>query len=149
MKDSETRGTLIPIARQYMNHKTIILLFTLILLSIISHGQPSDNNLIGKFVFSLANNGSTIEINNNKTYTLTTTSCLSNCTQHGKWVVSSDTIRLQEPTNTKGNDDCLLYYQIYSTLVLKDNKLFIINTDSTNKDKLFYVKEKLDKTTRH
>ncbi len=128
-----------------MTNKRIALLINFLILSIISFGQLVDKNLEGKFIFSSGNNSSTIEFNNNQMYTLTANSCLSRCKQKGKWVASFDTIQLQQPTITLGKDDCLLYYHIYSTLVHKDDKLFIINTDSTNMGKLFYTKAKRDK----
>ncbi len=128
-----------------MNKKTM--LTALLIIRIFTYGQSSLSKIPGTYIYSNGYNQAKVTFGNDQTYALTSTSCLTNCKQIGAWSISSDTIKLSDPISSTGTDDCFLYYQAYSQLIYREDKLYIQNVDSIYKYKYFFVKETKTKVT--
>lgn len=131
-----------------MKIKTFIYSITILIFSTFAVGQNIDSLTTGKFEFNLGYSNSTLKFNTNQCYNLTINSCKTSCQMSGKWTYFNDTINLNEPNNITGTNDCMIWFNIYSTLYYRDKRLIILKCDSLDKDKMFYSKIS-KKTTRH
>ena len=123
-----------------MKTKTFIYSIVILISRTFAFGQNLDSLTIGQFEFTLGYSSSTLKFNSNQFYILTANSCKTSCQMRGKWSNSNDTIKLNEPISVTGTNDCMIWFNFYSTLCYRDNRLVILKCDSLDKDKFFYSK---------